>query len=291
MELGRGYNESIQSRIRHLKIGGPASFTSTPERLDLSTGDTHRTITTVATPETTAFTPSFSVGSQANPNSSCAATLAFSGNGGTGSVATTVTANPAGCSAILDGVRAQVGSTPSTTSTRIVVPPQVMIKMVVGEAGGQPGDVDQQSILSSARNRFGDSAFPGGTASTWQAVLIPSQYYGASNGTEDGPDQELRNSAQVFTGEVADIVAGCKCYWSPTNTQWTSIQAALKSGTKKFPTRTGAPGCWQAQARQIVVKASVGLNISGGTNYSTAPAFVFLRLLPRNNDPAVIEIP
>lgn len=196
-----------------------------PERLDLSTGDTHRTITTVATPETTAFTPSFSSGSQTNLNSSCVAALAFSGDGGTGFVATTVTAGPAGCSGIFDGVRAQIGSTPSTTSTHTVVPPQVMIKMVVGEAGGQPGDVDQQSILSSARNRFGDGAFPGGTASTWQAVLIPSQYYGASNGTEDGPDQELRNSAQLFAG------------------------------------------------------------------YNTAPAFVFLRLLPRTNDPAVIEIP
>lgn len=287
---GALYDEAIQSRIRELSVGVPASFAISPQRLDLSTGDANRLITTTANPGTTQFTPTFSAGAQSNPNSSCAVVLNFSQNGGTGSVNTTVTASPPGCSGIFDGVRAQVGSTQSTNSTKIVVPPQIMIKMVIGEAGGQPGDVDQQSILVSARNRFGDSAFPGGTAQTWQAVLVPSQYYGASNGTTDGPDQELRNAAQVFTGEVADTVAGSKCYWSPTNSQWANVQAALNSGTKKFPPATGAPGCWQSQTRQIVYKSSMGVNISGGPNYNTAPAFVFLRLRPQNNDPAVIQI-
>jgi hypothetical protein len=287
---GAVYDEAIQSRIRSLSVGAPPSFTVSPPRLDLSTGDANRLITTTANPATTQFTPTFTAPLQSNPNSACAAALNFSQNGGTGSVNTTVTASPPDCSGIFDPVRAHVESTESTNSTKVVVPPQIMIKMVVGEAGGQPGDADQQSILVSARNRFGDSAFPGGTAQTWQAVLIPSQYYGASNGTTDGPDQELRNSAQVFTGEIADIVGGSKCYWSPTNTQWANVQAALDSGTKKFPSATGAPGCWQSQTRQIVYKASIGVNISGGPSYNAAPAFVFLRLRPDKKDPAVIQI-
>jgi hypothetical protein len=101
----------------------------------------------------------------------------------------------------------------------------------------------------------------------------------------------LRNAAQVFTSEVGDIVGGSECYWSPTNSQWQKIQAALQSGTKKFPSGIGAPGCWQGQTRQIVYKSSIGLNISGGTNYDAAPAIVSLRLRPQDTAPAVVEIP
>ena len=268
----------------------PPSFTVSPTTLNLSTGDTYRFVTTTASPATTSFTPTFTVGSQSNPNSSCAVGLNFSGNGGTGSVDTTVTAGPPDCSRIFNDVRAQVGSTASTNSTKIVIPPQIMIKMIVGEAGGQPGDTDQHAILASARNRFGDGMFPGGTTSTWQHVLIPSQYPGVSNGTTNGPNRELRNAAQIFTGEIGDIVGGTKCYWSPTYSQWLNIQAALQSATKKFPSNTGVSDCWRNLTRQIVYKASIGLNVSGGSTYANAPAFVFLRLR-QQNVPAVVQIP
>jgi hypothetical protein len=96
-----------------------------------------------------------------------------------------------------------------------------MIRTVIGEAGGQPGDVDQQSLLAVGRDRFGDRDF--GRPTTWQQVLIPSQFYGANDTTADGPDQELRNAALVFTSEVGDIVGGAKCYWSRRNAEWAII--------------------------------------------------------------------
>lgn len=269
--------------------GSPASYSVSPPRLNLSTGDTTRFITTTASRSTVRFTPSFTIGSTSNPNSSCVANLSFAQATGTGSVNSIVTASPAGCSTIANNVRARVGAVSSTNSTQIVVPPQVMIKMLVGEAGGQPDDVDQHSILVSARNRFGDRRFPGGRDGTWQAVLIPAQYYGASDPTTNGPDRELRNAADVFTGTIGDIVATSKCYWSPTFAQWQNVQAAIMSGTTTFPTGTGAPDCFQSTRRQIVHKTSIGLNTRGGV-YSNAPAFVFIR--ERGvNDPAVVSIP
>jgi hypothetical protein len=267
----------------------PPFLTQSPTTLNVSTGDTGRFVTTTATPVSLSFTPTFSVESSSNPNSTCGVNLSFSPNGGTGSVNTTVTASPAGCSGI-NTVRASDGSITSVNTTQVVVPPQVMIKTLVGEAVSQP-DTDQLSLLSTARNRFGDSNFPGGTAATWQGVLIPGQFYGAADGTANGPDQELSNASQVYTGAVGDIVAGCKCLWSPTNTQWSTIQAALQSGTKTLPSNVDAPACWGNQKKQIVVKASVALNMSGDPNKANAPSFVFMRLRPNANDPAVIQIP
>jgi hypothetical protein len=265
------------------------TFTVSPTTLNLSTGDSNRFVTTTATPQVT-FTPTFTVGSQTNSNSSCDANPNFSQSSGTGSVNTTVTASPAGCSRIFSDVRALVGSATSTNGVTITVPPQIMIKVIIGEAQAQPGDTDQHVILSTARNRFGDSDFPGGTAGTWQAVIIPSEFYGASNGTTNGPDRELRNAAQVFTGAIGDIVGGSKCLWSPTNSQYSRIQTALSSGTTTFPSNTGAPACWGNLARQIVVKQSVGLNVSNGNQYRNALAFVFMRRRAAT-DPAVVQIP
>ena len=142
----------------------------------------------------------------------------------------------------------------------------------------------------SARNRFGDNAFPGGKTATWQAVLIPSQYYGASDPTADGPQQELDNATSVFTNQVSDIVGGSKCYWSPTTAQWQIVQQTIQSATTTFPATTGAPACWATNKRQIVYKASIGLNISGGPNYQNAPAFVFVRQR-QSSQPAAIQIP
>jgi hypothetical protein len=186
-------------------------------------------------------------------------------------------------------VRAHIGAALSTNSLRIIVPPQVMIQMLVGEAGGQPYDVEQQSILVSARNRFDDGDFPP-KSSTWQGVLTsPGQYDGLPNGTTNGPERELNNAARVFSGEVGDIVAGAQCYWSPTNAQWAIVQTALQSGTANMPLNTNSK-CWTNATRQLVYKASIGLNVSGGANYAGAPAFVFARKR-LSNAPAVVQIP
>jgi hypothetical protein len=71
---------------------------------------------------------------------------------------------------------------------------------------------------------------------------------------------------------------------------WTNIQAALNSQTKTEPANAGIPGCYAGLSRQIVVKASIGLNVSGGPEFNQAPAFVFLRKR-KSNAPAVVQIP
>ena len=179
-----------------------------------------------------------------------------------GTVNTVVAGSPTGCSRIADNVRAVVGSTQSSNFAKIVVPPQVMIKMVVGEAGGQPDDIDQQAILVVS------------TKQIWRWDV----------------SGELGNASGVFTGQVTDIVAGSKCYWSPTNTQWHIVQSTLQSGTTTFPAGTGAPAWWTTNKRQIVYKASIGLNVSGGSQYANAPAFVFVRQR-QSNQAAAIQIP
>jgi len=262
------------------------TFTIAPSTLNVSTGDTNRTVTTTASPSVS-FAPTFNSGSTQNPNSTCAVGLTFSQNSGTGSVSSTVIASPSGCSGIFSNVQSQVGSRTSQNSAKIVVPPQIMIQTVVSEAGGQPGDIDQQSLLVVARNRFGDGQFAQG-ATAWQQQLGTSDF--TQSTTTNGPDRPLNNSSQVFTGDVGDIVGGGKCYWSPTNSQWSRIQTALGSGTTTFPNNTGVPGCWSTQPRQIVYKSSVGLNVSNSSQYRNAPVFVFLRLR-QSTDPAVIQIP
>jgi hypothetical protein len=167
--------------------------------------------------------------------------------------------------------------------------------MVNGEAGGQPADVDQLSILSSAHNRFGNRDFPGGRQRTWQDVLTANEYYGVrTDFTADGPDQELRNSASIYAGDTGDIVGGSACYWSPTTTQWARVQQLKTDGTATLTnaivTEMGAPTCWSSNdQRQIVVKTSVGINARGGV-YQDAPAFVFMRLKPQRTDLAYTEI-
>jgi len=259
-----------------------------PSSLNVSTGDTNKTITTTVSGLATSFTPAFSWGMQSNLNSSCNATLGFSSNSGGGSVNTTVTASPAGCSGVFNAVSV-VGPRTSSGSTQIVIPPQILIRFMVGEAGGQTGDMSQLAIASSAKNRFGDSNFPGGSTATYQAVIIPGQYYGASDGTTNGHEPELTNAVSIFTGTTGDIVGGAKCYWSPTAAQWSVVQQALAGGATQFPANTGAPGCWDGQPRQIVRKTSIGANNRGGA-YAGAPAFLFLRESSAGSV-VVVEIP
>jgi hypothetical protein len=265
----------------------PPTVTVSPGTLFLSTGDTNRTITTTISPTAT-FTPTFSQALNSNPNSNCNASLSFSNNGGTGSVNTTVTAGAAGCSGIFN-VTASANGVPSSNATAVVVPPQILIKLMVGEAGGQVtgGDTSQPAIAASARNRLGDPDFNSG-ATTYQGQITTDQYFGASNTTANGQEPELDNSVGIFTGLIGDIVSGSKCYWSPTAAQWTIVQQALNTNATTFPANTGAPGCWVGQGRQIVNKTSIGVNNRGG-DYAGAPAFLFLRLSSVTS--AVVQIP
>jgi hypothetical protein len=269
-------------------VGVPqVTVTLSPSPFYLSTGDTNKTITTTRSPSIT-FTPSFTVGTTSNPNSTCQASLAFSNNSGTGSVNTTVTASPAGCSGIFDNVRATVNGVQSN-GIQIAVPPQLLIQLLHGEAGGQ-NDWSQQAVGRTAFNRMGDPDF--GNHTTWQAVITaPNQFNGIPDPTMDGPTQELNNAGLLFTGQIPNIVGnGAKCFWSPTFAEWQNIAAALQSQTTVYPANVGSSGCWSAQGnmRQIIYNAATGTNMRGGV-YAGAPAFVFLRLKGDPTDPAVVE--
>ncbi len=255
------------------------TLSQSPAVLNLSTGDTDKQITSTVSVSTLSFTPAFSVGLQENPNSSCQVTLGFSNDSGTGSAQTTVTAGAAGCSGIFNAIATTNGKV-STGSTKIVVPPQILIKMLVGEAGGQSaaGDMTQPAIGVAARNQFGDADF--GSPSTYQAAIIPEQFDGlndpVANALANGPEPPLTHAAGVFSNVVGAIVENATCFWSPTTAEWTIVQAALDSGTTTFPENLFDPDCYDASERQILIKTSVADNASGG-NKEGAPAFLFIQ--------------
>jgi len=143
-----------------VRAAAPITVSQSPSILNLSTGDTNKTITTTISPSSISATRTFNSSFYNNPHSNCSVSLSFSNNSGTGSVNSTVTAGTAGCSGVFDVV-GTAGSNSTTGSTRVRVPPQIIIKMLVGEASVQ-GDTDQMAIAVSARNRFGSSDFPGG---------------------------------------------------------------------------------------------------------------------------------
>ncbi len=255
------------------------TLSQSPAVLNLSTGDTDKQITSTVSVAAMGFTPAFSVGLQENPNSSCQATLGFSNDSGTGSAQTTVTAGEAGCSGIFNAI-ATTGGKVSTGSTQIVVPPQILIKMLVGEAGGQTaaGDMTQPAIGVAARNRFDDPDFD--SPSTYQAAIVPEQFEGlnnpVANALENGPEPPLTHASGVFSNAIGAIVENATCFWSPTTAEWTIVQAALDSGTTTFPENVGDPDCYLPNERQALVKTSVADNASGGES-AGAPAFLFIQ--------------
>ena len=264
---------------------GVLTVTQSPQKLDLSTGDTNKYITTSVSPGSYSFTPTFAFALAGNYKSTCNANLGFSNNSGTGTVNTTVTAGPAGCSGVFNAF-AVVGQKSSSSSTQVIVPPQISVQMLYGEAHGQVsiGDnVSQLAIGVATRNRFSQPGFSGVT--TYQAAITPTQFIGLSNIT-NGPIPDVDNAAAVFTSTDGTSVLNAACFFSPTNAGWIAIQSALQSGTTTLPAVSPDPGCYQAN-RQFVVKRSVGNNADG----RGAPAFIFEQQRNPASDPAVIQIP
>jgi len=264
----------------------PLTVTQSPATLNLSTGDTNLTITTVVTPSIT-FTPAFSWGLQSNPNSSCAANLGFTSNSGTGSVNETVTASPPGCSGIFSA-QAVVGTKTSGTATQIVVPPQILVQMLYGEAHGQAAIGDNTSQLAigvATRNRFTQGGYFS-NVSTYQAAITTGQFNGISN-IANGPIPDINNAAAVFASTTSVSTANAACFFSPTATEWIAVQGAYNNQTTILPTVTHDPGCYYPGngTEQFVIKQSVGNNANG----SGAPAFVFTQLRAASA-PAVIQI-
>ncbi len=266
------------------------SITQTPETLNMSSGDTNQSISVTISGGTGDLV--FSTGLTSNPNSGSVASVSVAGeSNATGTAPHAITVSGTGSPSGIFGSTACVSGVCAQQGTTIIIPPQVLIQVLYGEAHGQAvsGDsVSEPAIGSSMKNRFGNSLFPGGSTATYQAVIISSQYAGINTSITAGVSPELGVAVNLFDGTQTDTVAGSPCFFSPDAAGWTAIQAALKSGTTTVPNVNSDPKCYANSnpGRQLVYKSSIGANI----NLPGVPAFIFERQKSNNSNPAVVEI-
>lgn len=242
----------------------------------------------------------YSASSEGNPHSSCAATLSIPAATGTGSATSTISASPSGCSGIF-GVYGNVGGATTQNAIDVVVPPDILIRELWGEANTQAATGDQVSELAvgnTIRQRFGDAQYFNGFNSCQDMANNNNRGFDGLDRCGTGclstvaHGTETTNAAYIYGGvnSPATDVADAKCFASPTPDDWNNhILPALQSKTVVYP----APliqetGCFPQANRQIVYKSSIGNNVSyRGTQ---VPAFVFVQWrLP--SAPAVIQIP
>jgi hypothetical protein len=95
-----------------------------------------------------------------------------------------------------------------------------------------------------------------------------------NTGITTGVQPELAAAVTAFTGQNGGW-CGALAWWSPTPSQWSTVQAAMASGTTTFPSSTGAPtySAFASSIQQIVYVSSVGTASGGQPN--------FLYLIPR----------
>jgi hypothetical protein len=261
-----------------------SSISQVPSHLNLSTGDTNKSLTVSALPAGLIFLPTFKANTTSNPNSNCAARLSFSSSQGAGSANGAITAGTAGCSGVFS-VTSAIGFTAGTSGSEVIVPPQILIQMLYGEAHGQSSPT-QMAIGVATRNRFSQpSLFSGVT--TYQDAITSHQFAGINTSIINGPSPTIDNAALVFTSRDGVSVANAACFFSPDGAEWKIIQAALKSvTTAPLPKFTSDPQCYPVPTRQYIVKQSVENNANG----NGAPAFVFVQAR-KPTDPTVIQIP
>jgi hypothetical protein len=290
--------QGLQVRERPQTVSQVAKYNGTiVDPLYLSTGDTSgRIITTSVVPSNATFDATYTQILLSNPNSSCNATLSVPNGSATGFINSPVSAGQAGCSGIFS-VRARANGVDSLNTSAVIVPPQILIQMLYGEANGQPRKavnpdfVSQPALGVATRNRFAQTGWGGVT--TYQAAITPLQFMGIATSVLNGPDPELRAAAEVYSGVTNVSVLDAGCFFTPTVSGWNAIQAAYQNQDAQVPSVSFDPRCYQADpvnypyGRQLVIKTTIGLNASG----NGAPAFIFERPRPQASDPAVIEIP
>ncbi len=260
--------------------------------LYMSTGDVSgRTLTTSVVPDTASFAVTYNILALGNPGSSCQAALGVPNGGAVGFINSPVSADGSGCSGSgIFSVRARANGRDSSNESTIVVPPQVLIQMLYGEANGQPrgvGDlVSQRAIGVAARNRLTQPIW---RVASYQDVITKEQFDGIETTIVNGPDYELAAAAEVYSRTTDVSVLNAGCFFSPTASAWATIQSAFSSQTTVVPTVAGDPRCYNMTAfgRQLIIKRSIGMNANG----SGAPAFIFEQQRDSEADPAVIEIP
>ena len=90
-------------------------------------------------------------------------TLTIPDGSGTDIATSSMSASPPNCTGIFN-LFAAVGGTTTRNTTQVVIPPQILLQMMYGEAHGQSaqfGDNDptEQAVGVALRNRFGDQTY------------------------------------------------------------------------------------------------------------------------------------
>lgn len=261
-----------------------------PPTLNVSTGDsaTARTLRVDFTPAGTSASISFQSSLIQNLGGTSQSSLTVPGVNGTSPVTTTVKAGAESSSGAFS-VRPAADGNLSPKESRVVVPPQVLLKMMNNEAGGLVDPAPSMPLLGwTMRNRFNDSVYFQ-NQTTYAAAINASA---TQSNLANGKQPELDSAASVFDG-FFDASSGCQGFWSPTDDQWGTIKQALDSHTPTLPTGVGEPFCYNGNCNktQYVYFPSVGLNNREGRK--KAPAFVFVRKRdPQANPPlaAVVQV-
>jgi len=255
------------------------TVSQSPNLLNMSTGDTKQITVSVSPGSVTATTSFSGTGTPtSNPDSSCAVSLSIPGASGSGSISSNVTAAPAGCSGLFSVV-ASANGVASGNATTVNVPPQVLIQMMEAEAGGTGNGTLMQALGDVAQNRIHSSLF-NPPYSNYQNTVVSGQF--ALSFTTTGIEPELDSAVGTFVGTSGRFCNGL-AFWTPTSTQWQTVQSAINSGTATFPAGTGAPtfSSWSTQNQQILFANTVGTQSNGAPNFlflaqrsSTQPAAV-----------------
>jgi hypothetical protein len=258
--------------------------------INVSSGDTSDKVGVSENPGTINFSPILTSALSYNLYSQCASTLAFpSTPTGSGTVYAPVTASgeTSSCSGVFN-VTAVVTGAKSPATTQVVVPPQVLIQLLYGEAHAQgvAGDnVSELSVGEAVANRFAQSSLFGGVT-TWQGAITSAQFNGINKGIANGTTPELQNAAGVFAGTSGVSVAYCACFFTPDSAGWQAILTALNTNATVTPAVNFDPQCYVPN-KQFVVKTSIGNNV----NLPGVPAFIFEQSRSSATQPAVVRIP
>lgn len=261
-----------------------------PGTLNVSTGDaaSAHTLTVDFTPAGTSASISFQATFAGNYGGSSQASLTIPTVTGTSPVTSTVKAGGVDSSGAFSVQPAADGNL-SPKETRVIVPPQILLQMFSSEAGSLPSSTVRPLLGWSIRNRFSDQKFFSGQT-TYRVAITQSAT--VDTNLKNGRQPELDSAASVFDGYI-DPSDGCQGFWSPTTTQWTTVNQALGSRTPTLPNNIGIPFTYNQhpEKTQIVYFSSVGPNTRPG--YTGAPTFVFVRKRDPNANPplpAVVQI-
>jgi hypothetical protein len=259
-------------------VANVRQVTQSPPIINMSNGDTNVSISVTINGPSGQLV--FSTGLTSNLNSSSAASVSVAGSNnasGTANYGISVsgTNSPSG----VFGSDACVEGACAAQATTINIPPQILIQMMYAEANGT-NSTAMTADGDVVRNRFGSGLF-NPPYSTYQNAIVSGQF-AFNTSVTTGVQPELNSAVTVFT-IAGENFCNSLAFWTPTPTQWTTVQAAINSRTTTFPAGTGAPtySAWPASQQQILYVSSVGNQGNGAPNFlyltqrsSTQPAAV-----------------